>query len=82
MKTKQEIEVRDFNDPKQARKYIKEFDWGAMPSRPNRIRISDGRIINLNKMSDEEACEAASLIYMDIQCKVEEMAAKRNGEMQ
>ena len=55
-------------DPKEARKYIGDFDWNLPPKlRPDQIMLDSGKVIKFKNMTDDEAVVAASMLLRDVE---------------
>ena len=74
--------VLDLSRPEDARWYIANFEWPGLPSKPVYIELTSGRRIVFENMTDDEAKDAAHLIYRDIECEIESRLARKIGSVQ
>lgn len=55
-------------DPICARKFINTYDWNCPPEwRPDKVVLSEDRVIRFEDMSDEDAVVAATAILRDVE---------------
>lgn len=73
MRSRNDIELwLKITDPKKAREYIAQFDWGCPEHwRPTQVFLNSGREIVFKNMSDEDAVIAATTLLRDVQIPVE-----------
>ena len=76
------VKVLDLSRPEDARWYIANFEWRVLPSKPAFIELTSGRRIVFENMTDQEAKDAAHLIYRDIECEIESRHARKKGGIQ
>lgn len=76
------LKTLDLSNPADAREYIRTLDWGTkIPSPITFVTTSEGREIQLAKMTDQDAVFVAQEFY-DMHLEAEHRQAKEKGRIQ